>query len=336
MTTRLQDLGEKRIISDILRQLDVTKKAPIELNDDTQVFPEEGRSQDYQWLVSSDRTPSKLRAFQWGIMSYSDYGRYCVVSNVSDVLAMGGYPYGFLLNVAAPPSMLLSDFKELLKGVASGLNEYNICLMGGDTKEGDILNMVGIAIGWAETGKLLYRSNMKSGETICISGTEPLGLTPGAFLFYKHKNILTSNMVERLEPEFKSALISASANSYFPLELTNWGQCSAAIDNSDGIYKSVGELASASQKDVSISVSLEDIHPATKEIAEFLEKDPIDICLAAGADFRLIFSTDSRHDCPIPCRVIGQVSGQDYNGSVSVVSKKGKDSSEYTGWIHFQ
>lgn len=329
----LGELGEKRIISEVIRKMSVNKQAVIPLHDDAQVFPQEMTS-SLQWVISTDRTPSNLRAFEWGLMSHREYGRYCVVSNVSDVVAMGAKPYGFLLNIAAPRSMKLSDFKEVMNGVSKALDEYSICLMGGDTKEGEQLNLVGISLGQIEFGKSLRRNGAIVGDTLAISESEPIGLAPGAFLFFKKKHLFKSSEIERLEPIFRSVLIDVRARAEEATALLEWSSCNSLIDNSDGVYESARELASASNLDIELSIDLDDIHPATIEVASTCSVDPVVLALSGGADFRLLFSSSEMDSCPIDIREIGKTSPSSIERGRVITN--GIDSTDrIQGWVHF-
>lgn len=332
----LGDMGEKRLISQVIRKLETRSKPALPLHDDAQLFPSIQFLEPKQWVISTDRTPSNLRAFEWGIMSHREYGRYCVVSNVSDIAAMGGKPYGFLLNITAPRSMRVSEFKEVLTGVRDALDEYSMCLMGGDTKEADVLNLVGISIGIVNHGRAIQRDGASPGDTVSISGHEPVGLTPGAFLYYQNRNLFSDRDSRRLEPLFRDALVKVQARCEEAICLSEWSSCNSLIDNSDGIFESVQEISSASKVGIEIEISTNDVHPATIEVASVCSRDPVELALSSGADFRLIFTSNEIQSCPIDSRKIGRVTAGDREGSVTVIGTDKEIISGISGWIHFK
>ena len=64
------------------------------------------------YLVSSSDMLIQSTHFPDG-MSYYQMGFKSVAVNISDIIAMGGEPVGFLLNIAVPKDMFLDDFDEL-------------------------------------------------------------------------------------------------------------------------------------------------------------------------------------------------------------------------------
>ena len=87
--------------------------------------------------------------FRSETMSWHDIGWKCVVSNQSDIAAMGAIPEHAVLTLAIPATTRERDLEDLLSGVIGALDEFGGRLVGGDTvaSENIVLNV-------AMTGRL--------------------------------------------------------------------------------------------------------------------------------------------------------------------------------------
>lgn len=327
----LSSLGEKRIITEIIRKLPINNGTELLLNDDAQVVPIKSNK---PLFISTDRTPTDLRALQLGVMSLFEYGRYCVISNLSDIVAMGAFPIGFLLNIAASPNMLVADFREIMEGVSDALNEYEIPLLGGDTKQSKELNLVGIALGQSFNDHILTRSGAKPGDFLIISKGH-LGLTPTAFLYFNNKKEFEGKLSVSEENDLRNSLTTITARFRESKLLSDSGLCTSCIDNTDGIYSSLIELALASDVGLDIDLSNINAHSALLLISEFVDRSPISLILSAGADFKLIGTvSEISKEINSSFQVIGRVTDRIDHISVNGISRDELES--VSRWNHFR
>jgi thiamine-monophosphate kinase len=82
---------------------------------------------DSYLLATSDRVPL--------LTDRKETGRFAVVHNVSDILAMRGTPIGFLLNVYLPRDTPLHTFQDIVIGARDAWVVFRTAVIGGDTKE---------------------------------------------------------------------------------------------------------------------------------------------------------------------------------------------------------
>jgi thiamine-monophosphate kinase len=326
----LSSLGEKKIISDIIRELPLKCKNHLLLNDDAQIIPVQSST---PLSISTDRTPTNLRALCLGVMSLFEYGRYCVISNLSDIAAMGAYPIGFLLNIAASPTMLITDFKEIMDGVCDALNEYETPLMGGDTKEASELNLVGIALGQGFNDKILTRSNAKPGDYLVVSKGN-LGLTPTAFAYFDKMKSLDIEISGIDRDELIDSLVKVQARFNESKILSDSGVCTSCMDNTDGLYSSFVEIVNASH--IGLDIDLSDIQVSSSVIciSSYINISPHKLIISAGADFKLVGTvTEVTPDISEAFQVIGRVTDK-YN-EIHVKGILNNELKSISRWNHF-
>lgn len=101
-------------------------------------------------------------------MSYFDMGFKAVTVNVSDLAAMGAEPLGFLLAIALPKDLKIDSFKEIIEGVLSACDYYEIPLIGGDTNEASEIIITGTALGITDSP--LMKDSYEKGDLIAVTG----------------------------------------------------------------------------------------------------------------------------------------------------------------------
>lgn len=285
---KLRDLGEKEVIRRIIRPASVARGGLLPLNDDAQILiPRFGGSNPM--VITTDRTPTDLRPYVWGIFDHAQYGRYSAMSNISDIAAMGARPFGYLLNVAASPEMEVGDFQSVLDGVMRELHYHDVDLLGGDTKEGDALNLVGVAIGESWQPGVLTRSGARVGDLLIMS-RQALGGLPAAQAYFKcfgpdRSNALAAELADRFH-----RLFARVAESRL---LQESGVCTSCMDNSDGIAACLDEIGSASGVGFSLFGKEIEIDECALDAALRLEVSPLNLALGAGGDLRLVATVTS-------------------------------------------
>jgi len=311
----VSDYGERSIISKFIKSMESVSEA-LPLDDDCQ-FLKIGDGA----IISTDRTPSNLRYFEFGFMNYREYGRYHVYSNISDVISSGGVPKYYLLNLALQKSLSISDLEEFLVGVDEELSKFKVALVGGDTKEGSELNAVGIVI--AEPYKrntYINRSGAKAGDFLFIQRKEyGLGLTPASQEIFKMHSHRKTDL--KLEESFEACLVRRDVSTMGPCleamkSILDQEIISACADNSDGVYATCAEIAKASRLDLMIDLESNFIDEYVHEYSSRHSLNAKLLALGAGGDFRLVLtgSEELKSNKHLICigRAVssGQVEGQ--------------------------
>src|SRR4030042_1316248 len=164
INSTLLSLGEYNLHS---RIIDILKTAPGAIGvpgDDACVIP---LTKKKGVAICTDIVPSGLTG------RYA--GKFAVIHNYSDLLAVGATPLGILISLGAPSDHPLSDFDELIAGAHEEAQQYDTALLGGDTKERSCYFVVGTAIGTVELDKVLTRDGARVGDVIAVTRADNRG-----------------------------------------------------------------------------------------------------------------------------------------------------------------
>jgi thiamine-monophosphate kinase len=303
------DVGEKRIIAEIIRPLFSKHSATCAIGEDCAalIFPK-GETV----LLSTDRVPSDLIAFKARVLDYRGLGSYLAVLNFSDIASSGGSPIGLLLNFGLPKNMKCGELMEMCKGVLGVVEQHGAKVLGGDITDALELSISATAVGVAIDGGTLSRRGARHGDLIFIA--RPLGFGAAAI------RLLSTGLIDFLSKE-KSDFIIGWIRSLEPMvdlgkKLAASGLCSSCMDNTDGLGQSLTELSSESGVSFVIRERDIEIPDFVADAAKLLECDGFDLAFGAGADFSLVGTLRGGGICSdelireqfgLPIKIIGYV-----------------------------
>jgi len=298
MALKVSDIGEKELINYIL------SKSKDIVADDTAVtkFSDTNLISTCDMLIASKHFPRGMSYFQMGFKS--------VTVNVSDLAAMGSDPLGFLLSIALPKDLEVEHFKEIINGVISACNYYNIPLIGGDTNEASEIIISGTALGLCDSP--LMKNTAKEGDLLCITGD--IGLAALGFNL-NEDNIYTDKSLNPLARLMEGKIIKDAG-------------ATSATDITDGLASELYEMKKDSLGFMIHEDKLE-ISDEFKEISSKLGLDYMDLILHVGEDFELVFTIDNVDDLGIDFKVIGEVNNSNKiqitlsNGEVKEIENRG-------------
>ena len=98
-------------------------------------------------------------------------GRKVVSVNVSDIAAMGGTPLWILIDLVAHSSTPLSRIRGLYDGMIAATRQWNMGILGGDTAEGDTLELHITGVGRIPRNTAVLRSSAKTGARPLHAGS---------------------------------------------------------------------------------------------------------------------------------------------------------------------
>jgi thiamine-monophosphate kinase len=93
----------------------------------------------------------------------------CLLSNFSDINAMGGKAEAILFSVCMNKKWSKKIRDEIASSVAKVCKKHDVKILGGDTTGGDI-GVFSVAVFGRSKGKILLRSAAKSGDDVWVSG----------------------------------------------------------------------------------------------------------------------------------------------------------------------
>ncbi|MBA3973782.1 MAG: thiamine-phosphate kinase [Candidatus Solibacter sp.] len=279
----ISDIGEKRLIADIVRPLFNPDLDFRSVGDDCAMID---LGSDRLLLVSTDRVPADLIAFRKGILDYSGLGGYLARLNISDIAACGGSPLGLLLNLALPPSTELEAFKELCSGVALVSQRYQCPVLGGDLSSSVELSLSATSVGIVDRRCVLTRQGALPGDTVFVS--RPVGLTPAALRYLTLPETLRPRLEENEVKILKGQFTNMEPMVSLGRRLAESLLCTSCMDNTDGIAQSLSELAASSNCAFVIDKARIRVSSVVERLADSIHVDAVDLALGPGADFSLV------------------------------------------------
>ncbi|USG99103.1 thiamine-phosphate kinase [Thermococcus argininiproducens] len=268
---------EREIIELFMRHLKLQGDLP--LGDDAGAIKWESG-----WLVVTNDMLVKATDVP-DIMTPEQVGFKVFTMNVSDVAAMGATPIGFLFSIGVPKDFEMEYLEGISKGIARASEFYRTPIISADTNEACDLIIDGIALG--KTKRLLTRSSAKIGDLVCVTGDigRPLA---GLKVYFENLEV-----GERTRKVLYEKLLGPTARVREGVVLGRYAN--SAIDISDGMSKELHLIADMSGVKILVDSEKLPIREEVFEAAELLGLDPIEIALASGEEFELIFTIPEEH-----------------------------------------
>ena len=231
-------------------------------------------------------------------------GWRAVGASLSDVAAMGAEATAAVAAYGATGF----DHEELsafVEGASDACELVNAQYVGGDLDAHEEFTVATAALGWTDSP--VYRSGASPGNVVCVTGT--LGRSAAALRAFEDGDPEGGNELFRFEPR-----VQAGA------ELAEYA--TAMMDSSDGLARSLHQLASASGCGFEIESGTVPIDDAVRAMAPS-ESEALDMSLFFGEDFELVFTAPEsalpriRRVVDAPVTVVGEVT----NGGVVLDGK---------------
>ena len=318
----LGTLGEREAIRLIDRI--VESSVYVGIGDDCAAIEFDGR----YLLVTTDMMATKTHIPK-GMTPY-DIGWSLVAVNLSDIAAMGGRPLGLVTAIGITRGHPIEFLEKIVDGMNDCAKRFGTSIVGGDTKEHEMLTLCGTAFGEVTREQIMLRKGASPGDLIAVSGE--LGMAGAGYYSMKRNLGLTEaeDVLKRPWPRLKEAAALASS-----------GYVTSCMDISDGLSSSIFEMSRSSGMTYEIDYSR---IPKAKEVDMVfhdLERQK-SLVLNFGDDFELLFTIkrgteaaierlSSEVDCPFT--VIGKVT----SGEENILIDDGKrERLENLGYEHFR
>ena len=269
-------IGEKGLIRIILREIDssdvlvgnedaigvlLEKDSLLVVNIDTLFWPTD--------------IPTKVK------MTLQQGGRKTVIMSVSDLAAKGVKPKGFISSIGVPARTRVEDVLELVRGMRAGAAECGMRYLGGDLSESTDILISGVAFGVAHPQKVMTRSGAKVGDKVFITGD---------FLTGAGLKIAVNGLSApfELHKALVRSVTDPKARIREGIALGESGIATACIDSSDGLARSLYELAEASH----VGIRLHNL-PIPEPVRKFAELNSLNseqLILYGGEEYELVFT----------------------------------------------
>jgi len=261
--------------------------------------------------------------------------------NVSDIVAKGARPLGYLMALSFPRPPAHAWVSRFADGLRAAQQTFGCHLMGGDTdRRPGPLTISITMIGAVPTGRMIQRATAKPGDRLFVSGTigdAALGLLlardPAQAANWKLSPAETEHLLARYRrPAPRLALA--------PVLLDHAG---AAMDLSDGLVKDLDRMLRASRTSGHLDAARVPLsEPARRIVAA--SPDWLGRLVTAGDDYEVLCAipaakaaafASSATAAGIPVTEIGAV--EEGPAALSVTGPDGRPLAlpERMGWDHF-
>lgn len=279
----LRDYGEKRLLREIVWPACWDGGAILGVGDDAAIL---SAPAGHDILVSTDKIPEDLLAIQLGLMDAEQHGRYLATVCISDIAAMGGEPRGILLTAALPEDFAVDYLRAFCAGFANGGREWCVPFVGGDLGWGSAVCFSGTAIGFVESGTALRRSGARVGDHVFATGA--IGVFNTAVVYFAVAKPRGLRLPRRMEQTLRDKLVHPIARVGAGRALAKSGICTSCMDITDGVNRTIVELAESSGHCFEVEEKLLPLHPATNLVADYLGLPPHRLVFGLGLDLELL------------------------------------------------
>ena len=222
--------------------------------------------------------------------SHYTVGWRSVAASLSDLAAMGATPTAAVA-AYADTQFVEGELQAFVEGARAVCEQTTAEYVGGDLDAHCELTVTTTAIGAVD--EPVYRSGAAPGEFVCVTGT--LGRSAAALALFESGDHERANDLFRFSPRIAAGRQLA-------------GTATAMMDSSDGLARSLHQLAEASNCGFAIkpaSIPIDDVCAVCD--------DRWEAGVHFGEDFELVFSLPEsaleavRTDLAVPVSVIGEV-----------------------------
>ena len=167
------------------------------------------------------------------IDTYKAWGYLSVTSSLSDILVVGAKGLSFLISITVPANIQTKKVLNIIKGAQEACKYYGISFLGGDTKKGNEISVVGTANGIITGSDYLSRNSSNPSDLIVCTGQ----FGQFATSYYK---ILKSLELELNETHY----VAYPRFDIDQCEIVNSNLTlfSASMDNSDGLSNILSKM----------------------------------------------------------------------------------------------
>ncbi|QCS41269.1 thiamine-phosphate kinase [Natrinema versiforme] len=196
-------------------------------------------------------------------------GWRAVGASLSDVAAMGA-PATAAVAAYAAPTFDREELLAFVRGASDVCERVGTEYVGGDLDGHDEFTVSTTAIG--RTDDPVPRSGARPGDVICVTGT--LGRSAAALRLFDRGAVDRANDLFRFEPRI------AAGQGLAP-------HATAMMDSSDGLARSLHQLAEASDCGFAIESDRVPIDDAVREVADD-DDEALELATTFGEDFELV------------------------------------------------
>lgn len=280
------DLGEFKLINGILeKSLPLKKGAPefrdwLPVGDDAAEFD--------GWLATKDLSVEGTH-FRLDWSTPEQAVEKHIVSNISDISAMGGRPRLALFGLCVGKNWSEDTVRRVSAAVAEGFAKRNIALIGGDTVSGDVGMFSTTLVGEQVAPTRLLRSGARAGDRLFVS--ETLGRSAAGLWLLQNRPAGFEEFQDLIQYH-----LSPSIREDLGARLASTDVCHGALDISDGLSSELNHLALSSAVSLEVEANRIPVDPRVSEMCSRYGLNPMDFVMDGGEEYVLLFTVSAKND----------------------------------------
>jgi thiamine-monophosphate kinase len=270
--------------------------------------------------------------FRTDLLTPRDVGRRVMVSNISDLAAMGASPRAALISMALPTGDPESVLFDMLMGIAEELEDSGGVIAGGNLATTDGPRVVDVSLVGDLEGEPFLRSGARPGDHVVLIGTTG-GSAAGLWCLQQ----IVAGAGDWKPP---SSLTQSYARPTHRLEesmhLRQLGGVNALIDTSDGFLADLNHICEASGVGAEIDTEVIPVSPQIEAAAKHARYDPLQWVLGPSDDYALLAAVEPGASDQL---LSGMSKGARRVGRFvrgSGVQFLGEGADDIRGWDHFK
>ena len=227
--------------------------------------------------------------FERSTHSPADVGWKALATALSDLAAMGAQAGEAYLALALPRDFPAEEALELVRGLEELAGDCGVTLAGGDVVRAGALVVTVAVTGWAEhESRVVTRAGARPGDLVGVTGS--LGASAAGLL-------LLQGAVAQIGGDVRTYLVGRHRR---PLPRLAAGSALAAagaramIDLSDGLATDARHLAARSGTALRLNLERLPLAPGVADVARAAGREPVELAVAGGDDYELLFAAPPR------------------------------------------
>ncbi len=267
----------------------VSQEIIMGMGDDCAVWQDNKSDKETFSLFSTDMAVETVH-FDLTYCSPFHVGHKSMVSNISDILAMGGKPLHAMVSLGVPKNIEMPFITELYRGMKEVGDSFGTSIVGGDTTASERV-IVNIAI-YGRAENPIYRRGSVPGDRIYVTtwqgssrlglevlrsehcGEGDLGVEASSFPLSVTRHVMpttpTMELTQRIVRDFSPH---------------------AMIDVSDGIISELQHLCSFDNLGFTLEEERLVIHSEVERFSSATGRSPLDYILNSGEEYGLLFTS---------------------------------------------
>lgn len=266
-------------------------------------------------------------------MNLRDATRKAAVAVVSDFASKGVEVDIMLFSLCLPEIYTKKDVEQISEGLNDAAKEYSFIILGGDTNQSTDFMITFCGIGLNQND-VINRSEAKPGDIIATTGRYGLHAL-GLKILLSKEEPKNGEEIEAVQA-FLKPVARVKEGAY----AISSGSVTSSIDSSDGLLRSLNQLANTSN--VKIIIDELPTHESIIESAKKRKMDLDKLVLEGGEEYELIFSV-KRKEWPKLKKLfqtkkfsIYKIGKVETGSGVYLVRNDKIVKLEGSGWQHFQ